>query len=109
MLIVLLNVPVRKELSSREYCILISELRYANPRLSSSSENKVNTTQGKGANLQQGSSAADASITRLMNTLSSSALIGHSQRAELDSAANSSEKHYKNCDRSKRSSDLDGN
>jgi hypothetical protein len=51
--------------------------------------------------LQQRSSAADVSLTRFLNRLSSCyyqqtsfALIGHSQRAELDSAANSTEKRY---------------
>jgi hypothetical protein len=34
-----------------------------------------NTTQGTGAHLQQGSLAADASITRLLNTLSSCCLL----------------------------------
>jgi hypothetical protein len=35
-----------KESSTREYCVLILELGYANPSLSSPSENKV-TTQRK--------------------------------------------------------------
>jgi hypothetical protein len=59
-----------------------------------------NTKQVTGANMQERSSAADASITWLLNRLSSYclsadllALIGHSQSADLDSVANSTEKH----------------
>jgi hypothetical protein len=40
--------------------------------------------------LQQGSSAADGSVSRLPNTLT-----GQSQRAELNRAVSSTEKHYK--------------
>jgi hypothetical protein len=52
-------------------CVLIRELGYANPRLFSSSEKKINnTTLGTGAISQHSSSAVDAYITRLLNRLS---------------------------------------
>jgi hypothetical protein len=83
-------------------CVLIRELGYTNPWLFPPSEKKVNnTTPGTGANLQHHSSAADASITRLLNRPSSCSLSADHlctdwslKRAELDSAANSTEKHY---------------
>jgi hypothetical protein len=60
-----------------------------------------NTTQGTGENLQQRSSAADASVARLLNRLSSSCLPADLlcaywslTRAELESAASSTDKHY---------------
>jgi hypothetical protein len=59
------------------------------------------TMQGAGAYLQQLSSATDASMTWLLKQTAPAAyqqtffaLVGHFQRAELDSAANSREKHY---------------
>jgi hypothetical protein len=57
-----------------------------------------------GRNLQQCSSAANASITQLLKRMSSYSLsedllelIGHSQKAKLDSDANSTENHYSYC------------
>jgi hypothetical protein len=56
-------------------CVLIRELSYTNPWLFSPPEKKVNNTMlGTGANLQQRSSAAEASVTRLLNRLSSCCL-----------------------------------
>jgi hypothetical protein len=60
--------------------------------------------QRTGTNLQQHSLAVDASVTWLLTDWvpaayqqTSCVLIGHWQRADLDSAASSSEEHYSQC------------
>jgi hypothetical protein len=100
---VLLNIFACKELSTRD-CILICELRYTNPCLSSPSEMKVTTQceeQVQTCNravwlpmlLSCGFWRTDWAPTAYQQA--SFALIVHSQRAELDSATNSTEKHYR--------------
>jgi hypothetical protein len=68
--IVLLNVFAYKESSTPEFCILICELRCINPLFFSIRIEGYNTLQGTATNLQQCSSAADATVTRLLNRLS---------------------------------------
>jgi hypothetical protein len=86
---VLLNIFTCKESSACEYCILICKLGYTNPRLSSPPEKKVTTVRKEQVQTCNNTDWAPAAYQQ-----TSFALIGHSQREELDSAANSTEKHY---------------
>jgi hypothetical protein len=102
MLIVLLNVFSCKESNTHEYCILIHELSYTNPRLSSLSEKKVTTLRMEQVRTCNKAVWLPMVLSRGFWThwatavyqQTSIALIGLSQRAELNSAANSTEKHY---------------
>jgi hypothetical protein len=95
------NLASYKEPSSREYCILILELRYTNARFFFSiRKHGYITTQRTVANLQEGISTAAVSNTRLLNRPSCCCLSADLPCADWSLArfaVNCSQKHYSNC------------
>jgi hypothetical protein len=98
-LIVLLNVFSCKESSTCEHCVFIRELSYSNTRLQQRRLQHYTRNGCELATTQFGCwcfshAASEQTELLLLYQQASFALIGHSQRAELDSAANSTVKHY---------------